>query len=249
MIYSIAPTTSTHLNNKRLLNQGVENRIDTELNILHMLITKKETYILTVYGWLALCGTVIALSFFGLWQIYPFLAYHNPIDANVLIIESCVPDYALKEAISEFEDGGYKFFITTGGPLEKGSYLAEYKTHAELAAASLKKLGVSEHQIIALPTPHVLKERTYASALEVRKWLLKHPYFKTVNLFTLGVHARRSYYLYRKTLPSKIELGAIAVVPKDYNPEKWWTSSAGVRRVISEEIAYLYFRFFWSDES
>ena len=218
------------------------------MNILYRLITKKEIYVPTVFGWFTLCGTVIALSFLSLWQIYPFLAYHNPVNAEVLIIESCVPDYALKEAISEFGNGSYKFFITTGGPLSKGSYLADYKTFAELTAASLKKLGVPEHKIIALPAPYVLKERTYASALEVRKWLLKHPDFKTVNLFTLGVHARRSHYLHRKVFSSKIELGVIAVAPEDYIPEKWWSSSAGVRTVISEEIAYLYFRFFWFGE-
>lgn len=243
-------TTCLHLKYERLLKQGVEecNTIESKLNILYRLITKKEIYVPTVFGWFTLCGTVIALSFLSLWQIYPFLAYHNPVNAEVLIIESCVPDYALKEAISEFENGSYKFFITTGGPLSKGSYLADYKTFAELTAASLKKLGVSAHQIVALPNSYVLKDRTYASALEVRKWLLKHPKFKTINLFTMGAHARRSQYLFRKSLPSKIKLGVITVTSRDYIPGKWWSSSSGVRTVISEGIAYLYFRFLWFGE-
>ena len=127
-------------------------------------------------------------------------------------------------------------------------HFSNYNTYAELSAASLKKLGVPEDKIIVLPNAYVLKDRTYASALEVRKWLLKHTEIKTINLFTMGVHARRSHYLFKKALPSKVKLGVIAAASKDFIPEKWWASSSGVKAVMVEQIAYLYFRYLWSFE-
>ncbi len=220
-------------------------KTDINLIVFSKLFKKKEINVPTILGWFLLCGIVVTLLLIFVINIYSFLAYHNPVKAEVLIVEGWVPDYALEKAVYEFNYGKYGLIITTGGPLLEGSYLSHYKTFAELTAASLKKLGVPKDKIIALPSAYVFKDRTYASALEVNKWLLKHPNLKTINLFTMGVHARRSYLLFKKALSSKIKLGVIVVASKDYNPEKWWSSSSGVRTVISEQIAYIYIRYLW----
>ena len=39
-----------------------------------------------------------------------------------------------------------------------------------------------------------------------------------------------------------VKVGIIAVEPQDYDPRRWWASSAGFRAVTDEAIAYLYAR-------
>jgi hypothetical protein len=61
------------------------------------------------------------------------------------------------------------------------------------------------------------------------------------------VHARRSWLTYKQALAPDIKVGVITVNSDDYNPDKWWFYSAGVRLIISETISYIYAKIFsWS---
>lgn len=51
--------------------------------------------------------------------------------------------------------------------------------------------------------------------------------------------------LYEMAIGEKARVGVIALEPESYNPDRWWTSSAGVRTLIGETIAYLYYRIFF----
>ena len=86
--------------------------------------------------------------------IYPFLAINGPIPSKVLIVEGWLPDYAIEDAMNEFRNGQYELLITTGEPPRIGSYLLPYKTLADAAAATLKRLGVEKDSIVAVPVPH-----------------------------------------------------------------------------------------------
>lgn len=123
-------------------------------------------------------------------RAYPFLAYENPNDSDVFIIEGWVPDYVLDRGILPVEEGRCRLLITTGGPLEVGSELSQYKTYADMTATRLVKMGFHQDQILPLPSPAVDKDRTYASALEVGDWLVEHPDIRRANLITQGPHAR-----------------------------------------------------------
>ena len=205
------------------------------------LIHRQEKWTLTVQGWGVTLLSIAALMIFTITHIHPFLAVTSPIVADVLVVEGWIADYALKQASAEFESGSYRQIITTGIPLERGSYLAEYKNYAELSAATLKALGLAKEKLVAIPTPDVIKDRTYASAVAIRQWLSKSNLnVKSINLYTFDVHARRSWMLFKQVLAPKIKVGVIAAETLDYDPNKWWSSSAGVRTVIDETIAYIY---------
>ncbi|MEA5602410.1 ElyC/SanA/YdcF family protein [Nostoc sp. UHCC 0252] len=164
--------------------------------------------------------------------------------AEVLVVEGWLPDYAIQQALSEFKTGSYRLVITTGGSIEKGNYLSEYKNFAEVSAATFKKLGLESEKVVAVPTPMVIKDRSYASAAEFNRWLSNsdlNP--QSVNVFSLDVHTRRSWLLFKKLLTPNVQVGAIAAKTQDYEPNKWWDSSHGVRAIIDESIAYLYARF------
>lgn len=181
------------------------------------------------------------VSFFNL---YAFLAVNTPIQADALVIEGWIPDYAIKAALVEFENGSYQKIITTGVPLSKGYYLAEYKDFANLTAATFITLGLDETQVIAVPASKTLRNRTDATAMALLDWLKTSDLnIKSINLVSLGPHARRSWITFRKYLNPEIEVGIISIKSEDYNAEKWWFSSEGFRTVISEFIAYLYVLF------
>jgi len=47
--------------------------------------------------------------------VYPFLAITHRVDANTLVVEGWIHDYAIREAVEEFRRGSYHQILTTGG--------------------------------------------------------------------------------------------------------------------------------------
>ena len=205
---------------------------------------RKNKWVLAFQACLITLACIAIFMVLLLTHIHSFLAPSSPIQADVLVVEGWMEDYALKQAITEFNRGGYQKLITTGLPLEQGFYLAQYKNFAELAAATLIELGFDRDKLVAVPAPNVIKNRTATSAVALREWIdnsdLK---IGAINLFTFDAHARRSWLIFRQALAPKIKVGVIAVKPLSYNPKQWWISSEGVRSVIGEAIAYIYARF------
>lgn len=208
------------------------------------LIHRKEMWVPTAQGWLVTFLFVITLMLLIITHIHPFLAPYSPIKAEVLVVEGWINDYAIKDAINEFERGGYQKLITTGLPLGRGYYLARYKNFAELSAATLIALGFDREKVVAVPTSDsVVRNRTSASAKALRQWLTNSgSQVKSINLYTFDVHARRSWIIFKQALAPEIQVGIIAVKSRNYNPKYWWISSEGVRSILSEGIAYIYAR-------
>jgi uncharacterized SAM-binding protein YcdF (DUF218 family) len=209
------------------------------------IIKRQEMWTLTAQGWVIAIALIVYFIFFAITNVHAFLAVTSPIkSAEVLIVEGWLPDYAIKEAFTEFKIGSYRQIITTGGSIEKGSFLTGYNNFAEVTAATFIKLGLEAEKVVAVPTPFVVKDRSYESAAEFYRWLSKsNLQIESINLFSLDVHTRRSWLLFKKLLNPKIKVGVIAAKTQDYDPKKWWSSSAGVRTMIDEGIAYIYARF------
>ncbi|MEG4048220.1 YdcF family protein [Microcoleus sp. Pol17_C1] len=208
------------------------------------LIRRREIWAITREGWVIASAGLIILMLLIITNIHPFLAANAPIKADILVVEGWLPDYAIESAIAEFKKGEYRQLITTGVPLSKGYYLAEYKNYAELTAATCIALGFDKNKLVAVPAANVLKHRTAASAIALRDWFstsgLK---VNSINLYSFGPHARRSWIVFKEVLNPEIKVGIIAAEPQDYNSQEWWKSSEGFRTVIGEIIAYIYARF------
>ena len=176
-----------------------------------------------------------------LLQANAFLSLNRPVKSDVLIVEGWLPDYALEEAMLIYKKENYKKIITTGGPLFVGSYLIEYVDLAHLSQATLLALGMKENEVVAVPAPDVYRDRTFHSALAVKKWMIKNDVqIKKMNLVSLGPHTRRSTNLYQKVFAGEAEVGSIAIESRDYDSDRWYASSEGVRSTINEAIAYVY---------
>jgi DUF218 domain len=208
------------------------------------LIRRQETWAITRQGWIiATIGLTISMLLI-IKNIHPFLAVNSPVKADILVVEGWLPDYAIESAIAEFKTGNYRQLIATGLPLSKGYYLAEYKNYAELTAATCIALGFDRDKIVAVPAASVIKHRTAASAIALRDWLSASPTkVNSINLYSFGTHARRSWIIFKQVLNPGIQVGIIAAEPQNYNPHEWWKSSEGFRIVTGEIIAYIYARF------
>jgi DUF218 domain len=208
------------------------------------LLRRRECWVPTGYGWTTFVIGVIITLVFGINEIYSFLTVNAPIPSEILVVEGWLPDYALEQARNEFNSHSYRLLITTGERISKGHYLSEYKTFAELSAATLRRLGMNEQSVVAVPVDFAEKDRTYECALAVRDWLSGSGLsVKSINVCTIGPHARRSRLLFTKAFGDTIAVGVIALDDIDYDPHRWWKSSEGVKTIIEESVGYLYARF------
>lgn len=206
---------------------------------------RREIWLPTWRGWL-LVLLIVALTAAALFLgAYPFLAVDAPRSSGAVVLEGWVSKYTVPLASAAIARHSYAPCYATGGPIEEDSPLGEYETYAQLGAYRLQQSGVAS--VIAVPCPYVRKDRTYTSAVELRRWMQAHGGVpRDLTIFTQGVHARRSRLLFEKAFGEGTTIGVIAAPPRAFDPRRWFTSSEGVREVIGEAVAYGYARlFFW----
>jgi hypothetical protein len=208
---------------------------------LPILFKKRLIDLPTSVGWFLVLGVFLTIVVVPTMKIHSFLALSNPSNSKVLIVEGWVPDYCLEQVYKLYQIHPITKIIITGGPLEQGSYLKEYKNFAALGAATLRCLGIPDSILIEVPAPYVQKDRTYTSAIAFKKWFIsKNKPFSCADIITLGIHARRSSILFQNVLGNSLNVGVISIIDKDYNPKAWYASSLGFKMVITEVISYLY---------
>ncbi len=207
---------------------------------------KKERWVATWFGNLLKILVFLLIIIFFVKSIHPFLAQTKPIESKILVVEGFIPDFAIEASKSIFYEGQYELMIITGKKKLKGSYVDEYENDGLHSAATLAKIGFDTTKIKVISIgDDIRKDRTYATAQAVKQWLQKSGKSSTINVVTLGTHARRSHLLFEKALEEDFMVGIIAIEDIRFDPEKWWRSSMGVRSVIDETIAYIYARFFF----
>jgi uncharacterized SAM-binding protein YcdF (DUF218 family) len=210
------------------------------------LFKRKECRILTWPGKLVLAFVFLFAFLLFLKFIPAFLSTSKPNKGGILVLDGQMPDFAVKKAIQIFESGDYKYIVTTGGKIQTGYFIAEYKSMAEFTAATFRKLGFEIDKLVVIPGGDIKRDRTYNSALSLKKWMIENEEnSKQVDVLSVGSHARRSRLLFKKAFDNEKNIGIISIEDPAYNPRKWWESSVGARVVISEALAYFYVLMFF----
>lgn len=214
------------------------------------LLQRREILLPTLRGWFLLLLMGAGLMFIAAKEIIPFLAITDPIPGGDLIVEGWIPDYALEQAIAEFKRNHYGKLYVTGGPIEENAATSDLMTYAERGAAIVRSKGIPSDAVQAVPAPHVDRDRTYTSAAALKNWQIEHGVTpRSYHVMTIGTHARRTRLLFEKALGEGAIVGITALDDRSYDSKHWWNTSAGVRTVIGETIAYGYARFlFWQTE-
>jgi uncharacterized SAM-binding protein YcdF (DUF218 family) len=182
-----------------------------------------------------------ALIFEG---VYPFLATTHRVNANILVVEGWVHEYAIRAAIKEFQSKHYQRVFTTGGPVEgTGGYINDFMTSASVGADLLRKAGVPDQSLQMVPSRVMDRDRTYGSAIALRNWFREHKMVVSgIDIVTEDLHARRTRLLFEKALGDKVAVGVIAIPNPDYDAKRWWRYSDGLKNVVSETASYVYAR-------
>jgi uncharacterized SAM-binding protein YcdF (DUF218 family) len=191
--------------------------------------------------------TIVAIVFGSVRFAYPFLTITKKMNGEFLVVEGWIPASSLNQAIAEFRQGNYQKIITTGCIVKDEWNSGVKVTYAEWGADKLRRLGMPNDLVQPVPCWAVHKDRTYNSALALKKWLQEsnvHP--KSIDVVSQGPHARRTRLLFQHAFGKDVRVGIIGTRDPDYDPVHWWRSSEGVRDVISEWIAYIYARFLFS---
>jgi uncharacterized SAM-binding protein YcdF (DUF218 family) len=203
---------------------------------------RKERWGLSWRGWSIVFAGILLTFSSSLFCVYPFLAATYRVDANVLVVEGWINEYAIRAAVEEFRSSSYQRVFTTGGPVEgTGGYINDYQTSASVGADLLTKSGLPNESLQMVPSRVMDRDRTYGSAVALRNWFREHNMsVQSINVVTEDLHARRSRLLFQKALGDNVTVGVIAVPNPDYDARRWWRYSEGVKDVISETAAYLY---------
>jgi hypothetical protein len=187
----------------------------------------------------------------GAWltviSIHPFLAVTSRANADVLVVEGWVHEFAIRAGVEEFKQGAYPRVYTTGGPVTgNGGYTHDLDTAASVGASLLRSAGLASNLVQMVPSRDLGSDRTYLAAVALREWFREHSVpVRNLNILTEDCHARRTRLLFQKAFGKQVTVGIIAVQNPDYDGKRWWRYSEGVREVMGESIAYVYARFFF----
>lgn len=174
---------------------------------------------------------------------YALLAPNQPASgrggtgARTLVVEGWLDRAELQQAVAAVRAGHYERVLTTGAPIASWTEGAQLIDSAARTAIYLRTNGVASVPVISVPAPLSMQDRSYLSAIMVRDWAQQTGVaLDAIDLFTAGVHARRSWLVYRMALGDEVEVGVLAARPTEYD-ERWWASSAGTKATLGETLS------------
>ena len=205
---------------------------------------RRQIWLPTWQGALLLIVIVAASTLLVLRQLASYLATNDPVTtsdgrgASTLIVEGWLDEDGLDAAIAAIGRGRYERVVASGGPIDSWREGQSWPTYAERAADYLRRHGVTSIPVVAVAAPESAQDRTFLSAIVVREWLRRQGgKVDAVDLFSGGVHARRSRLVFQMAFGPEVDVGVFAAAPGRYALERWWTTSEGVKAVLGEAIS------------
>jgi hypothetical protein len=110
-------------------------------------------------------------------------------------------------------------------------------TYAEQGRTALLKDGVPADRITVVPTLHVERSRTWSSARAFTSYAAAHGILR-YDVATLGVHARRTWRMYRKAAGTDEGVGIISLHDRWCQRWTWWTNYYGWYQMAKELVAW-----------
>ncbi len=183
-------------------------------------------------------------------NLHSFLALNRPIATNTLVIEGWLFDYMLDYAVNEINQCDYQYIITVGckKKFKQSSVHYGYSSYADYVADKIIKKGIDSTKVFSVPFENIYIHQTYQSAISLKKWLKenKNLDISSVNVFTGGPHARKSYVIFKKNLKDICNIGIISCQIKHYNSRFWWSSIRGLKVTLRYFWGYIYALLFYN---
>jgi hypothetical protein len=213
--------------------------------VLQRFLVRRQRWTLTWTGGLLTLTVAVVLVLMLARGLSAFLAVSSPIGGQFLVVEGWMPTYVYREAAAQFRKGGYGRVIAVRVTRDDAGIESDLPEHS--GAEKMIDFGVPSDLVSTAASEEVYRDRTFHAATAVKLWLQQQGFRDaSVDLVTLGPHARRSRLLYEKALGDGVRVGVISIEDRRFDPDHWWRSSNGVRTVVDELIAYLYARIVFS---
>jgi hypothetical protein len=162
-----------------------------------------------------------------------FLASTHRVPADVLVVEGWIGPQGICAAVDEFEQGGYRYIVASGGPPSGWGWLDKSTSFAVMAGREMMRLGIPKERLVVAASENTETRHTFESAVTVWRALRDagiKP--KDINVFTFGPHARRSALVFAKVNSQGPKIGVIGWLPTDYKTDS--------REFLDETLGYLY---------
>jgi hypothetical protein len=173
--------------------------------------------------------------------VHRFLAVSSPAGQGILVVEAWIPSQSLREAARIFQSGSYRYLVVVGSQINPSDNSLNY---ADRAADDLERLGLAKDRVVRIATPYRSINRTFATAKAFKQWVLSSAAGTCcIDVYTVGVHARKSWITFRAVLGNTYQVGVIAGPETSYNPKYWLMSRRGLWLVARNLSGYLYTRY------
>ncbi len=173
--------------------------------------------------------------------IHGFLAVTRPTGTGILMVEAWIPCQSLQGAVDAFRSGSYSYMVVVG---TQGSSYDHMPNYSDRAVEVLEKMGQDKNRIVKVVSPHVVVHRTFTEARAFRDWTISSGAAACcVDVYTTGVHARKSWITVQSVLGNSYRVGVIAGPEQSYNPRYWFLSRRGIWLVLRNLSGYLYTKY------
>jgi hypothetical protein len=108
-----------------------------------------------------------------------------------------------------------------------------FPTFAEWGVEQLERAGIPADRLVAVPAWDVQGSRTLANAKAFGTYAQREG-ITSVDVLSLGVHARRSRGTYQKACGAGVTVGVVSLPDPATPADGWWRSSLGIVRVLKE---------------
>jgi len=170
--------------------------------------------------------------------VHRFLAVSSPAGQGILVVEAWIPSQSLREAARVFQSGKYRYLVVVGTQITVCDHSVN---NADLAADDLEKLGSAKNKVVRIAIPYQSVDRTFATAKAFKQWALSSAVGTCcIDVYTVGVHARKSWITFQTVLGSTYQVGVIAGPETSYNPKYWLMSGRGIWLVARNLSGYLF---------
>lgn len=203
----------------------------------------------TLIGWITILVVLFILFRILLSGIYSYLAVNKPIKSGTMVVEGFVPTYVIQEVVKYYNENNYSRLIVTGIPITSYEFISKYRSTAEATILALKYFGITDTIYLADIPTNVYVDRTYHTAIAAKELFDYNNWPKDFNIYSVGVHARRSRMMFEKAFGSDYNIGIIAPRDRTFLPDSWWRSSKGFRNISNEFIATAFVTLFFHPDN
>jgi len=200
-------------------------------------ITRRSTWYVVV-----LCGGAL---FLGAWAAAKWLIVDAPLahsDAIVVMAGSAVLRERTQRAAQLYQQGrGTKIILTNDN--QQGGWVSDEQrniSYQELAARSLRRLGVPDSAIEILPEP---VSGTHEETMLLRKYAEARGLHSLI-VVTSAYHSRRALWTLRKVFAGSAITTGLEAVPPGWQaprPSLWWLHVKGWEMVPGEYVKMIYY--------